>query len=40
VNRATSAEALAILARWGTEIQEEDEELERDAAQAAFEDKE
>ena len=32
-----SAEALAILVRWETEIQEEDDELELDAAKAAFE---
>jgi hypothetical protein len=38
--REPSAEALAILVRWGTEIQEEDDELELDTAKAAFEDKE
>jgi hypothetical protein len=38
--REPSAEALAVLARWRAEIQEEDDELELDAAKAAFEDKE
>jgi len=35
--RKPSAEALAILIRWETEIQEEDDELELDAAKAALE---